>query len=276
MEKWKAEVAAWLAALKASAQKVTLSLNSMNSSASGGHVAALNDLKACMDSLTSQCDTKVGELLATSPTAAIGAAQELNGAMDYMRMLHARMSEMFSHLNDSLTAMSSSYNALVVEQPKLIQAEIDRRIAAGDLVPKVAHETSLNAAREAAKTAGLNEGREMVLALNRRKDAVKADGLPEVPEAVLALADNEFAARHSVVKERKAALATAKLEGNTVLASHLWAEPAIWNVAFDAAKGSSVFQTSHNSQTGSGLPPTMASSQSANAGGVSPTKRGLV
>lgn len=111
------------------------------------------------------------------------------------------------------SATITALNSAIASVGQTIEAQWNQRITAGELIPKERHTTLCAEAAEAARGAGLTEGRnaakaeyDTLLATERaameRRQEVARNGLPVPPDEVLKLKDEDWKVRVSEAQTR--------------------------------------------------------------------------
>lgn len=178
---------------------------------------------------------KINTALAGLPaTDAVPAANNANGLLNQLMYMFAHAQDMIGHLSttakESATLLRSTRASLPTEVAAEVTKAINTKVAAGDLVTKVDHETKLNGAVTAARQTFAAE----TAKVSQRRTALASANLPVPSDDVLVGDDAAYTAKETEAKARLEKLKPFKLAAQrlTTLA---------WNT--DKATFDSIFDT---------------------------------
>lgn len=182
-------------------------------------------------------------LAALQPTDQAPAALEASSLLTALHssLLHAQslvslvaghraeLSKKCGELTTALASATSASAALEASLPEKIQAAIDARIKAGELVPKDTLTSLCSEAKLQGEQAGEQKVRDELAAaaakakvLTDRKAAVQTAGLPLPEDALLEGTDEEFTARQTVAATRVENLRKLGVSHNSATLVKAW------------------------------------------------------
>lgn len=136
-------------------------------------------------------------------------------ALEVLSRSHAAVLSSLESLGAQASETQKSLNRL---------AELDDRLAKGELVEKTKVTDLVNSARAEGEQAA----RAAVQLLASRREQLVTDKLPNAPEAALEGTDEEFAARLEKAKTRTQELSATGISLNGAIGQSVWAEDQIY------------------------------------------------